>query len=81
MQLNRRIMVSLPPDMWNRLKTIAQKQYRDPRKQLELIVHHALRAEGDSNGALHTLSTFVGEPMTTHVDESHPATIHNERKN
>ena len=37
-----RILVTITPEHWDKLRTLARAQYREPRQQIELIVHQAL---------------------------------------
>jgi hypothetical protein len=47
-----RVLVTLPPELWERVCAVARAQYREPRKQLELIVHQALAEALESKGDL-----------------------------
>jgi len=39
-----RFLVSLSREQWNRLLLLAHREYREPRKQFEFLVHRALDA-------------------------------------
>ncbi len=57
MRPDRRVMVSFPPDVWDRITAIAKEEYREPRQQLQLIVNDALAAVFGNYGEEGTLTS------------------------
>ena len=54
-----RVQISIPPELWERIQTIAREEYRLPKHQLERFVYESVRRRDDANQSME-VATHAG---------------------